>query len=65
MACYRLPHSSCLVLDEHNIEYDILRRTTTAEPTSARKLYSWINYLKLRREERAAWRQFDGVTLTS
>jgi polysaccharide biosynthesis protein PslH len=65
MACYRLPRTARLVLDEHNIEYDILWRTTTAEPTSARKIYSWVNYLKLRREERAAWRQFDGVTLTS
>ena len=65
MACYRLPHTARLVLDEHNIEYDILRRTTTAEGASVRKLYSWVNYLKLRNEERAAWQKFDGVTLTS
>lgn len=65
MACYRLPRTARLVLDEHNIEYDILCRTTTAERLSVRKLYSWVNYLKLRREERAAWQQFDGVTLTS
>ena len=37
----------------------------TAEKPSVRKLYNWVNYLKLRREERAAWRQFDGITLTS
>jgi sugar transferase (PEP-CTERM/EpsH1 system associated) len=65
MTGYRLPRSARLVLDEHNIEYDILRRTTAAERPSVRKLYNWANYLKLRREERAAWRQFDGVTLTS
>ena len=65
MACYRLPHTARLVLDEHNIEYDILFRTTTAERLTLRKLYSWVNYLKLRGEERAAWQQFDGVTLTS
>ena len=29
------------------------------------KLYNRVNYLKLRREERAAWQQFDGITLTS
>ncbi|HET9495112.1 MAG TPA: glycosyltransferase [Chloroflexia bacterium] len=65
MTGYRLPRSARLVLDEHNIEYDILRRTASAERLSVRKLYSWANYLKLRREERAAWGQFDGITLTS
>ncbi|MEO8285471.1 MAG: glycosyltransferase [Chloroflexota bacterium] len=65
MAGYRLPGSARLVLDEHNIEYDILWRTAAAEPPSIRKLYSWANYMKLRREERAAWQQYDGITLTS
>jgi glycosyltransferase involved in cell wall biosynthesis len=65
MSGYRLPRTARLVLDEHNIEYDILRRTTSAERPSPRKLYNWANYLKLRREERATWRQADGVTLTS
>ena len=65
MAGYNLPRGARLVLDEHNVEYDILWRTTVAERPSVRKLYNWANYLKLRREERAAWRQFDGVTLTS
>lgn len=65
MACYALPRSARLVLDEHNIEYDILSRTAAAERPSIRKLYNRINFLKLRREERAAWQKFDGVTLTS
>jgi polysaccharide biosynthesis protein PslH len=65
MAGYHLPRTARLILDEHNIEYDILRRTTAAERPSVRKLYSWANYLKLRREERAAWQRFDGITLTS
>jgi sugar transferase (PEP-CTERM/EpsH1 system associated) len=65
MAGYRLPRNSRLVLDEHNIEYDILWRTATAEGLSVRKLYNWVNYLKFRREERAAWQRFDGITLTS
>lgn len=69
MGSYHLPRTARLVLDEHNIEYDILWRTTAVERRryvpSVRKLYNWVNYLKLRREERAAWQQFDGVTLTS
>lgn len=65
MANYRLPRSSLLVLDEHNIEYDILYRTYQAETRRVRRLYSYVNFLKLRREERAAWRGFDGCILTS
>ena len=48
MACYLLPSTARLVLDEHNIEYDILSRTTAAEgrryAPSMRKLYNWANY---------------------
>jgi glycosyltransferase involved in cell wall biosynthesis len=65
MACYSLPRTARLVLDEHNIEYDILRRTAAAERSPVRKLYNRVNYLKLRREEQAAWQRFDGITLTS
>jgi glycosyltransferase involved in cell wall biosynthesis len=65
MAGYRLPRTVRLVLDEHNIEYDILYRTQKVERQPVRKLYSYINYLKLRREERAAWRRFDGCVFTS
>lgn len=53
------------VLDEHNIEYDIVRRTSEAEATVTRRLYSSIDWRKLKREERGAWRRLDGVAVTS
>lgn len=53
------------VLDEHNIEFDIVKRTASAEVSAARRLYSAIDWRKLQREERGAWRRFDGVTVTS
>jgi glycosyltransferase involved in cell wall biosynthesis len=53
------------VLDEHNIEYDILRRTSKASAGLTRKVYNAFNWRKLAREEHAAWRRFDGVALTS
>jgi glycosyltransferase involved in cell wall biosynthesis len=53
------------VLDEHNIEFDIVKRTAGAEVSAARRLYSAVDWRKLKREETAAWRWFDGVTLTS
>jgi glycosyltransferase involved in cell wall biosynthesis len=53
------------VLDEHNIEYEILERTAAAESGWSRRLYNAINSRKLRREERLAFRAFDGCTVTS
>jgi glycosyltransferase involved in cell wall biosynthesis len=53
------------VLDEHNIEFDIIKRTADAEVSTARRVYSAIDWRKLRREERKAWRSFDGVSVTS
>ncbi len=53
------------VLDEHNIEFDIVRRTAEAEVSAARRVYSAVDWRKLKREERSAWRRFDGVTVTS
>lgn len=53
------------VLDEHNIEYEVVRRTASASESLDRKLYSTLNWRKLRREEREAWQRFDGCTTTS
>jgi polysaccharide biosynthesis protein PslH len=53
------------VLDEHNIEFDIVKRTAGAEVSAPRRLYSAIDWRKLRREEISAWRRFDGVSVTS
>lgn len=54
-----------LVLDEHNIEYDLQRRTAGAADGATRLVYNSLNWRKLGREERGAWRRFDGVVLTS
>jgi glycosyltransferase involved in cell wall biosynthesis len=54
-----------VVLDEHNIEYEILRRSVGVESSPLRKLYYMSEYLKHRREEIASWRAASGCTLTS
>lgn len=54
-----------LCLDEHNIEYDIVRRTAGAEADPLRRAYSAIEWRKVRHEERRAWSRLDGCTLTS
>jgi glycosyltransferase involved in cell wall biosynthesis len=54
-----------LCLDEHNIEYDVVKRTAAAEVGPLRRAYSAVNWRKLCAEERRAWRAFDGTVLTS
>ncbi len=68
MASYRYSRRGrrpTLVLDEHNIEYDLQRRTAGSAEGTFRKVYNSLNWRKLGREEKAAWRRFDGVVLTS
>jgi polysaccharide biosynthesis protein PslH len=54
-----------LVLDEHNIEYDLVRQMTGMGRGIGRHVHNTVNWRKLRREETAAWRHFDGVMFTS
>ena len=54
-----------LVLDEHNIEYDLARQTTGLRLGLGRHVHNSLNWRKIRREEVAAWRAFDGVVFTS
>lgn len=53
------------VLDEHNIEFEILRRTAAGEAGFVRRFYNALDWRKLRAEEIAAWRAFDGCAVTS
>lgn len=53
------------VLDEHNIEYEIVKRTADADGGAFRRVYSAVNWRKVKTEEVDAWRRFDGVALTS
>jgi glycosyltransferase involved in cell wall biosynthesis len=70
MAPYRAalgsaPNRPRFVLDEHNIEYEILRRTAASESGLVRRVYNAVDWRKLRAEEIAAWRSFDGCAVTS
>lgn len=68
MAAYRYSargKKPLLVLDEHNIEYDLQRRTAGTAGGKSRAVYNALNWRKLGREEMAAWQRFDGVVLTS
>jgi glycosyltransferase involved in cell wall biosynthesis len=58
---YRPP---ALVVDSHNIDYDLARQYARAGGL-ARRFYAGANWRKLRREELAAYRNADGVYLCS
>jgi glycosyltransferase involved in cell wall biosynthesis len=54
-----------LCLDQHNIEYDVLRRTAGADVGTVRRVYNGVDWRKIRIEERRAWKRFHGCVLTS
>jgi polysaccharide biosynthesis protein PslH len=65
LACFDFPDGPALVLDEHNIEYELLHRTFLTERSLLRRAYNWIEFRKFRREETSAWRRASGITATS
>jgi sugar transferase (PEP-CTERM/EpsH1 system associated) len=60
-----LSRAPATVLDEHNIEYELLARSTRVERALPRKLFNLLESVKVRRTERQAWKQFDGCVVTS
>ena len=54
-----------VVLDEHNIWYDLARQSREASAGLFRRTYHTHNWPRIKREELAAWRAADGVAFTS
>ena len=54
-----------LVVDEHNVEFELLYRTFRTERSPVRKLYYLSEFLKFRREEIGLWRRSAGCVVTS
>lgn len=57
--------SAPVVLDEHNIEYELLYRMYLSERTGFRRFYNWLEYKKYEREERALWKRVNACVFTS
>jgi glycosyltransferase involved in cell wall biosynthesis len=58
----RLPR---LVVDSHNIDYELARQYARAGRRLSHRLYAGVNWRKLRREELGTYRDADGVYLCS
>ena len=54
-----------LVVDSHNIDYDLARQYAGAGNSLVRRIYAASNWRKLRREELGTYRNADGVYLCS
>jgi sugar transferase (PEP-CTERM/EpsH1 system associated) len=65
MAGFNFQSTAPLLVDEHNIEYELLYRTFSTERSALRKFYNWVEYRKFRYEEQRSWKQSDGCILTS
>lgn len=65
MGFYRFPAGVRVVVDEHNVEYDLLRRMAETEVRPLRRFYNRLEYRKFRREEIGICRAADLVLTTS
>ena len=65
MACFTMPEGPAVVIDEHNVEWDLLYREYKASAPGLRKLYQLSEYQKFRREELQVLAAADVVTVTS
>jgi glycosyltransferase involved in cell wall biosynthesis len=65
MACFRLPQDLPIVLDEHNVEYELLSRMQAGEQSRLRRFFNGVEQRKFREHEHRLWRTVDGIAVTS
>ncbi len=53
------------VVDQHNIEFDLVRQMAASRLGLSRSVFNGVNWPKVRHEETVAWRTFDGLLFTS
>lgn len=64
-ASFRLPGDTRVILNQHNIEYELLERTYLHEKAGLRKWYNWREYRLLKPIELERCRKADAVVVTS
>ena len=65
LAPLRLDGRAPVVLDEHNIEYELVGRTGSVERSAGRRAYSKLEHAKTRRSEERLWASVQGCAMTS
>ena len=61
----RFPSEPRLVLDEHNIEYEVFQRMQVGERSLARRAFYGREHARFRPFEQQLWRRVDGCVVTS
>ena len=62
---FSFPPGVRVVLDEHNIEYEVFRRMCEGERSLARRTFNHLEYRRFRRFEQRSWERVDGCVVTS
>jgi glycosyltransferase involved in cell wall biosynthesis len=61
----RLPPGAKLVLDEHNVEYEVFARMRESDRSRLRRSFYRVEEARMERFEQRAWRAADGIVVTS
>jgi polysaccharide biosynthesis protein PslH len=65
LCTFSFPRGSRLVLDEHNIEYEVHERMAEGERSLTRRLFGRLEGTRLRRFEQRCWSEVDACMVTS
>jgi glycosyltransferase involved in cell wall biosynthesis len=61
----RLPESTPVLLDEHNIEYEVFKRVWESERSPLRRFFNRLEYKRFKRHEQRWWARVDACAITS
>jgi glycosyltransferase involved in cell wall biosynthesis len=65
LCTFRFPRDTRLIIDEHNIEYELFQRMCEGERSLPRRAFNRIEYVRFRRFEQAWWGRADACAVTS
>jgi len=65
LCTFRLPATTSVILDEHNVEYEVFARMHDTERSLARRSFNRLEHSRFRSFEQRWWRRVDGCLVTS
>lgn len=65
LCTYTFPRHARIVLDEHDVVHELLRRMSVAERSPLRRGFNRVEHARFRRFEQRCWQQVDGCVVTS
>jgi glycosyltransferase involved in cell wall biosynthesis len=65
LCAFTFPPQTRLVIDEHNVEYEVFARMAEGERSRVRRTFNRLEHARFRRFEQDCWRRADGCVVTS